>query len=313
MAMAGGVSLLASPGAIGNPNRAEKQIDYEYKDIEGMQPNYLSSLEKGYSAFGCAELSEFFRPRLRYGNNGSSTVLYKKDGKGRVLKSHHLAVCKTQYLSANDYRAYKEKEVLAGVVHENIVNLYGFFGTYHPLNSQFQVSILMEYAPGYTLKEEIYRSQPLGIPEAGARFYMFQILSGLKYLHSKLVLHGAVSSEVIVIKYRENGEKVCMLCDFSECSFLTEGNLDISRDIISVCGVAQEMIGQCVSVVFQPIHLLSKKLYRMPWTVDELLAFRWFNGQVVPMIDLAPRPPLSADAAKAIGYSPAAPTGRIVL
>lgn len=67
--------------------------------------------------------------------------------------------------------------------------------------------IYLEYMPGGSLKSLIDKIGP--IPEALAKIYIKQILTGLEYLHSKEVVHCDLKASNILL-----GEDTVKLSDF---------------------------------------------------------------------------------------------------
>ncbi len=78
-------------------------------------------------------------------------------------------------------RFKQEARVQASLIHPNIVSLFTFF------SEQNSMYMVLEYAPGKTLKEEI---KQLGvIEESKALLLLHQILEGVGYAHQKGIVH----------------------------------------------------------------------------------------------------------------------------
>ena len=308
-------------------------------------PDSKSALE----SFGWRELPAGGGPVIEAGATACITLAYKYSEAGVPLERRHLCVAK--YQLADDFRsAWRDAEVLSGIVHENVVNFFGMFRIEpehdardrhnYPLPSQ--VWLLLEYANAGDMRKEIsrYMQQPVprgaagkrmqaaagpvirktGIPEAGCRYYGRQIASGLKYAHSKGVIHNDLHVRNILLKYNHDGSKTCMVCDFGECFFLSEWEMAnghhgrFELDIAYLCLILATMIGLDPP---DSMHQICDIGYRAgrpysgaPSSVDKFLQLDWFDGPSVPPIPKSPTPLLSSEVVDKIGFKPQAhPTG----
>jgi serine/threonine protein kinase len=270
-------------------------------------------------------------------------LAYKETEKGLPLESRHLAIVKTQRLGsiAECTPAWTELEVLRGCMHKNIVDIYGHFAidesagisdsprVYGQGADPRKLVILLEYANAGTLNKEIQRYAPLPgeygiprIPESGGLYYMLQICAGLKYLHYNKIVHGDLHGGNILLKYKPDGTKTCMLADFGY-SLIIAPDEDITQpfpgdyyrrcsvtDISMLPQIARDMMGDKKRLSPEAQQVLDlQRVHRddLPKTVKQLLSFPWFSMNAVAPIPKAPTPLLLPGAAEKIGF--ASPVG----
>ena len=119
-------------------------------------------------------------------------------------------------------QSWIEANVMRGCNHPNIVGYYSHFvvssalryASSSPGARTYQVCILMEYASAGDLHDEVKRFPGQRMPEAAAQYYAHHMASGLRYLHSKYVLHDDLHIGNVLLKYRPNGFKVAIISDF---------------------------------------------------------------------------------------------------
>lgn len=110
-------------------------------------------------------------------------------------------------------RFINEARIQAKLQHQNIVSLYNFFvedGIYY---------MVMEYAPGITLKELIAKTGP--IPEQRTMFIFRQIIDALGYAHEKQIIHRDIKPSNIIIAPDDNVK----VMDFGIARLLSDKHL----------------------------------------------------------------------------------------
>jgi cell division cycle 2-like protein len=77
----------------------------------------------------------------------------------------------------------------------------------------------MEFVPGRSLREILRerRATATGpFPEATARTYMRQLLTGAKGIHDRSIVHRDIKPENVLVVEEEGGEVLLKICDFGE-------------------------------------------------------------------------------------------------
>ena len=289
--------------------------------------------ESGLESFGWRELPAGGGPVIEAGATGRITLAYKYTETGVPLERRHLCVAKFQH--GHDFRsAWREAEVLSGIVHENVVDYFGMFAV-----EPDHIWLLLEYANAGDMRKEVSRfrmqhvqpdphvagsSQQMhrgsGIPETGCRYYGRQIASGLRYVHSKGVIHMDLHMRNILLKYNHDGSKTCMICDFGECYFLLDSDMvnghhgDFRFDIASLCLIILNMIGDDTPASMDQIHHIAYPdvgpSTSAPSSVEKLLQLDWFHGPAIAPIPKTPTPLLTSEVVDKIGFLPQShPTG----
>ncbi len=92
-------------------------------------------------------------------------------------------------------RFINEARIQARLQHQNIVGLYNFFV------EEDVYYMVMEYAPGLTLKELIAQTGP--IPEQRTLDIFKQIVDALGYAHSKQIIHRDIKPSNILIDHND--------------------------------------------------------------------------------------------------------------
>ena len=310
-----------------NEERVEEAIRYtnEAEAVEEFQMHGFRtyrSAESGFAAFGWKELPVGGGPEITKGGFASISVAYKLSDRGLPLESRHLAAAKIQRLcfpetQVRGYaRIWKEVEIHKGLVHKNIVGFYGMFVVDPQLDCDhadnygyrfpdFRLCwILLEYANAGDMAKEIRRHDKCKIPEPGGRYYMLQICAGVQYMHHKRIIHNDLHVRNILLKYKPDGTKVCMICDFG-LSIIEKPDrpIDCDMDVSAVCKIAEDMMRPKSK---KGVELVSghRKGHPSPTTIAELLEFPWFNGPVYAPIPKEPTPLLQPEVVEQIGYLP---------
>ena len=169
--------------------------------------------------------------------------------------------------------------------------------------------ILLEYANAGDLAKETKRYERKSIPEPGARYYTIQICRGLEHLHGNRIIHYDLHPGNVLLKYRPDGTKVCMICDFGLAYIIgTEEHTSehsFRPDISSVRRLAQYMMRNIPKSTEAGEMITGCRLgIKYPSTVPELLAFPWFNGPVHAPIPKEATPLLQPEVVRQIGYLP---------
>jgi 5'-AMP-activated protein kinase catalytic alpha subunit len=99
-----------------------------------------------------------------------------------------------------------------------------------------ELYLIMEYADGGDLFQEIVDRER--IPEADAATYFFEILQGVRYLHSLGITHRDLKPENILL----DGKKI-KIADFGLGNFYKEGEL-LKTACGSPCYAAPEMVSK---------------------------------------------------------------------
>ena len=207
-------------------------------------------------------------------------------------------------------------EILKGLVHENIVGFYGMFAVDPDLETDQtdhfkdtypdfrEFWILLEYANAGDMTKEIIRHPKCTIPEPGARYYLLQICAGVQYMHEKRIIHNDLHTKNILLKYKSDGTKLCMLCDFG-LSIIEKPDRPIASrmDVSQVIQIAAAMM---LPNSKEGVQLVSgrRQGHPQPTTIAELLEFPWFSGPVHAPIPKAPTPILQPEVVEQIGYLP---------
>ena len=307
-------------------SREEQPIQYTHQEAAyeeflttGLQT--FPSEDAGLQSLGWKFLAPRCGPQLPQGSFATIRMAYKLSDRGTPLESRHLAVAKIQYV---DQKAWAEVQILKGLVHENIVDLYGVFAVDPARRSDEGVSyrsripekrvlwLLLEYANAGDLEKEAKRYPNMCIHENGARYYMLQVCAGLEHIHSRRVIHRDIHAGNILLKYKPDGTKICMICDFGISVILgphDELDAHTGYDVSGVCSMLyflmqhnQNVSEECLQVT--NFHFQFDDEDSKPKSVNELLAYPWFKIPAVPPIPKAPTPLLRPEAVREIGYLP---------
>ena len=308
--------------AVAEHGREEQPIPYTnreaYQEILATGLKTFPSPEAGLQSLGWKRLT--CGPTIRGGACASIRMAYKLSDRAIPLESRHLAVAKIQEIEQSVWR---EVQILRGLVHENIVDLYGVFAVDPAWRSEYADNypapvperrilwILLEYATAGDLLKEVYRYEGGSIPENGARYYVLQVCKGLQYVHSKRIIHSDLHAKNVLLKYKSDGTKVCMLCDFGLSSILGPDD-DLGEytriDVARLSSMLYDLVQNLPNISAEAMQVIraqdSSDDHSLPCTVPELLSFSWFKIPAVPPIPKAPTPLLQPDAVQEIGYLP---------
>ncbi len=139
--------------------------------------------------------------------------------------------------------------------HSNVVKYYESY----ILNNNETIYWIMEYCDGGTLRDKIsiYCKNEIKIQENLIWYWSLQILSALKYLHSKSLIHRDLKPDNI---YIENKTGSCKIGDFGLSKVLT--SLPINNNIlVKVTKVENE---QCLDIdIKEEEEEESKHFYKL--------------------------------------------------
>lgn len=106
-----------------------------------------------------------------------------------------------------------EIDILMTLDHPNIVKLYEYFVSYKA------IFMILEYLQGGELFDKIIESK--NFTESIAKKYMFEILQGVNYLHTKNIVHWDLKPENILF----NSQGVLKLVDFGTSKSVTKSQM----------------------------------------------------------------------------------------
>ncbi|KAK3101838.1 hypothetical protein FSP39_006736, partial [Pinctada imbricata] len=128
-----------------------------------------------------------------------------------------------------------ERQLMQSLNHINII-LYK-----ESFYDNTKLCLAMEYCPGGTLYEHI-RISGEGLPERTFLSYLRQIAEGVKYLHSKSIIHRDLKSKNILLK--EPSKTTIKIADFGVARIITDACpiQDRTRFVGTVHFMSPEMI-----------------------------------------------------------------------
>lgn len=320
-----------------------------YADQKQAQKEWLEhgfrkfrSSRRGLKYLGWKALEKKDAPTITEGTNAFIGICYLRAERKLPLESRHLAVAKIQKLKFLN-SVWTEAQILRGLVHENIVDCYGYFAvdpwmehddmeeedtmpeeqshagpvpqTAQARRNATQLWIMLEYASGGDLNKEIRRftnSDIKVMPEAGALYYMKQICAGLKHMHDNRIIHNDFHAGNILLKYKSDNTKICMICDFGYAEILDPTQKITDHTFrVDVCGlpaIAEKMMNdhRKWSPKAQQVCRASQdsgKTHVLD-SVDNFLTLPWFKTKAVAPIPKQPTPLLRPEVVEQIGYLP---------
>lgn len=316
------------------PNRREHpvpaNIDRPYslqQFFKSVPADTYDSLDEGLRQKGWSKMPHGEK-ELGRGAYGRVTLAMRA-ADPRPLESKQLVAVKVSRLIGDDaatrdnYKAaWFEISALRACVHPNIVAYFGHFFIV-PRSSELgaaaldekhsEVVIVMEYGNAGTLFNEMLRFPEGYIPERHARYYMKQILEGVKYLHSCWIIHKDLHPDNILLKYNADFSKTCLLMDFGICEFVPTFNRTgpalkevfkeniscIMNEVVLKILVGVNMYGEANPVNFK---VLSPSAYKMIFdppkaTIDQALKAGWFSLPAKAYIGEQPAPLVAATPA----------------
>lgn len=181
---------------------------------------------------------------------------------------------------------HREQTLLQQLNHPNIVQLLEVI----ELPESQATCLVMEYMKGGDLFDYI-RKKSNGIKESSAARMLFQILTALQYIHSKLIIHRDIKAENLLLDEKGN----IKLCDFGLCNSMTLGSYMKSRcgsplyaapEILSGCYyIGPEVDVWSTGVIFYVMVSAS-----LPWPGDNVA--EWTanakTGNYIPLTSISP-------------------------
>jgi serine/threonine protein kinase len=309
-----------------------------------------SNPKKGIKKLGWKLVPPGVGPTFKEGAYGNIKLAYNRKETGVPLESRHLAIAKVQQLSLYFEEIWSEVQILRGIVHENIIDCYGVFAvdtrarpsgllgsmsswltSFWQDTNEKDVWIMLEYASAGDLNKEIERywdpdhdAHPV-IPESGALYYMKQICAGVKHLHDKHICHRDLHPGNILLKYKSDNTKVCMITDFglsmvlsddAECfgRLIKAGFENTDAAFQNDCLYLQGMVSQLVKGRNKSVPNLSREVQmlispetrdsRYTESIDNFLSLPWFKMKAVVPIPKAATPLLDPHDVEEMGYLP---------
>ena len=260
---------------------------------------------------------------LGSGKFGEIHLAYRMTDQPVPLDARHLAAVKVQpkpdqQLDAREVlKIWQEIMILRGCVSEHIVDYLDHFIVQDDAMrsiGRFTVCILLECASAGHLSREIRRYKEGHLPQSGARYYALHIAAGLRHLHQRLVRHADLHEENILLKYRPDGSKIAILCDFGLSRVHDNGQEFSGRgDIRSLCFMIDLMLRGLINLrryisvhlgpeAKQVTELKDLPLHRVPATIDDMLQLPWFRGKAKAPFPRPPTPMLPSETIHAMGY-----------
>ncbi len=197
-------------------------------------------------------------------------------------------------------RFMREARIQAKLTHSNIVSLFTFF----ELEEQYYM--VLEYAPGITLRELIGKTGP--IPEKRVLGIFHQLLEALEYAHSKGIVHRDMKPSNIMIDESHNdavkvmdfgiarimddigltrtGTKMGTISYMSPEQVRAEKNIDQRSDIYSLGVILYEMLSGVL-----PFDVNTGSEYEIQHTIvtepipDPRKIYPYISEDTVKMLD----------------------------
>jgi serine/threonine protein kinase len=218
---------------------------------------------------------------------------------------------------------WQEIRIMRGLVHENVIDYIDHF-VFYPRQKEVHIAMMLEFASAGDLETEVKRypvhpesksvPQEHEIPEKGARYYTHQIANGLKYIHSKFIIHNDLHEGNILLKYNSDGSKTCMLADFGQSIVLDPDNYkaDAFRaDVQSLAYFVAIMTGYMDPLTHAHMNKDLVNLCQqacldlkcIPDSVDEFVnTHNWFKGKMRAPFPKPPTPVLKPEQVAEMGF-----------
>lgn len=184
-------------------------------------------------------------PVLGQGEFGKVEVIFHK---------HDARLAAVKIITIDDFsyrHAFTEVTVMKSIKHENVVDFIFAFASKDKektteVKSVHQFCILMEYTNAGTMATEIRRYQNKYISEAGARYYIKQIIAGLIALHEVGITHTDLHVHNVLLKYMSDARhKTCKISDFGSAHLPNQAGIDkagVKKDSLSVYIILMTML-----------------------------------------------------------------------
>ena len=163
---------------------------------------------------------------------------------------------KKQIIASNiQHQLRRAIEIQSHLRHENICRLYGFFW------DEKRVYLIIEFATGGGVYQELVKSPNRRFEEAKAADYVYQTIKALIYLHSKKVIHRDIRPENLL-----NFQGTIKLSDFGYSTHTPEDNRKTMVGILD----------------YLPPEMVSHQPYNHKvdiWSIG-ILAFEFITGNL---------------------------------
>lgn len=223
-------------------NKGNSHKKYKFRPFTVMKDQNVGLAQLGFVKYPGA-------PVLREGDFGKIQLL-KFLKQGHAMDYPRVAALNTRKLDEVSCKfIWTESCAMKSVKHENVLDVYSEFVVEKKNPDQasdYTYCMIMEYANAGDLATEIDRYPGRYIPETGARFYIRQIMSGLKCLLLKKIVHRNLHVHSVLMSYRSNGKhKRCKISDFNSAHFPNEFGFDpegAKKDCQSVYEILMTML-----------------------------------------------------------------------
>ncbi|CAE7574529.1 unnamed protein product [Symbiodinium natans] len=250
---AGPLSEAATPQARDNADEEEEADESSYRywaaedfsaEQEAEHPFFMSS-----SSSKRGELQNFGDPDHPYTilkelGHGMTATVYKCRRDDQVFAVKAIGLSRLQMQRDKEKaleRLRRESAILFSMRHPHVVSLYDVHETFE------RRFLVMEFVDGGELIDEIDTNGPL--PEHEARYVFLQIVLGLRYIHSKGVVHRDLKLENVLVDkvLSQPGLLQVKISDFGHSKLVNDG---YSRPWSQVCVVGGAGgIGQPLSML----------------------------------------------------------------
>jgi len=165
---------------------------------------------------------------------------------GRVYLARHLAtnyICALKIISKAQASTQEEEklirrelEIHQNLSHKNILKLLSWF------HDETSIYLVLEFAPGGSLYSRLKKQPKSRFTEQQTAVYMVQIVSALRYMHSKKIMHRDIKPENILLGlYSE-----IKLADFGYSVHSESGHRS------SVCGTLDYLSPEVAVMMLKP-------------------------------------------------------------
>jgi len=165
---------------------------------------------------------------------------------GRVYLARHLAtnyICALKIISKAQASTQEEEklirrelEIHQNLSHKNILKLLSWF------HDETSIYLVLEFAPGGSLYSRLKKQPKSRFTEQQTAIYMVQIVSALRYMHSKKIMHRDIKPENILLGlYSE-----IKLADFGYSVHSESGHRS------SVCGTLDYLSPEVAVMMLKP-------------------------------------------------------------
>ncbi|KRX06903.1 Protein kinase-like domain [Pseudocohnilembus persalinus] len=176
------------------------------------------------------EINDFeIGPQL--GKGKFSEVFLAREKKSGFLLA--LKKMNKKYLKNYKIESQIKREIMLqkSTNHKNIIQLYGFF------SDQSHIYLLLEYSEQGDLYSLMHQYPKKNLPEQLAKYFIFQIIESLQYLHSLNIVHRDLKPENILIS-----NNLIKLADFGLCAQLQYNlnNQQLNNDTYEIQDKSQQ-------------------------------------------------------------------------